>query len=396
MLRGQKGEKRDPTRLLREEKMRKRIAKDLPKVEAEVKQVLEDWEEEYGRPFLVHGERYLDELVASGVSAGPGRSKTPSGPSALGSKMTKSAPPAQKGGTVRGAPPPRSKTPTSLIARNPLASSVMSSSVISVSTAGRSSPCKNLARPPLGNLAHGSNSPERRCRPAAIPEDTSDDLNGHATLRKMGPPQVPPPKMKDFFAAPPVATPAMSASSWEEDSVRSASLVRQVAPEDVYDDRAPSQMSYFKSSVTRSESTTLQPYPPPIHSSSTAMYYQSSYTAVPRPRLYGHDDAPTAPPASRQISETSATSSRSVQTVTSGSENWESYDGGSEEEADVQSERTASGSCYSTMRAVKGKRVSMEFQGGGGKRVRAVEESVGGGQLVRVHHEGARVNEEAY
>jgi protein regulator of cytokinesis 1 len=34
MARGQKGEKRDPGKLLREEKMRKRIAKDLPKVEA--------------------------------------------------------------------------------------------------------------------------------------------------------------------------------------------------------------------------------------------------------------------------------------------------------------------------------------------------------------------------
>ncbi|KAG9683752.1 hypothetical protein KCU76_g12892, partial [Aureobasidium melanogenum] len=50
MLRGQKGEKRDPTRLLREEKMRKRIAKELPKVESDLRQILEEWEEEYGRP----------------------------------------------------------------------------------------------------------------------------------------------------------------------------------------------------------------------------------------------------------------------------------------------------------------------------------------------------------
>ena len=40
MGRGQKGEKRDPTRLLREEKMRKRIAKDLPKVTAELVKTL--------------------------------------------------------------------------------------------------------------------------------------------------------------------------------------------------------------------------------------------------------------------------------------------------------------------------------------------------------------------
>lgn len=37
--RGQKGEKRDPTRLLREEKMRKRIAKDLPKIAVELRKV---------------------------------------------------------------------------------------------------------------------------------------------------------------------------------------------------------------------------------------------------------------------------------------------------------------------------------------------------------------------
>lgn len=37
--RGQKGEKRDPTRLLREEKMRKRITKDLPKVAVELRKV---------------------------------------------------------------------------------------------------------------------------------------------------------------------------------------------------------------------------------------------------------------------------------------------------------------------------------------------------------------------
>ncbi|EOD48512.1 Microtubule-associated protein MAP65/ASE1-type [Neofusicoccum parvum] len=53
MGRGQKGERRDPGKLLREEKMRKRIAKELPKVEAELRNVLETYEDEYGRPFLV-------------------------------------------------------------------------------------------------------------------------------------------------------------------------------------------------------------------------------------------------------------------------------------------------------------------------------------------------------
>lgn len=46
--RGQKGEKRDPTRLLREEKMRKRIAKDLPKVAANLRKV--------GYPSIAYGQ----------------------------------------------------------------------------------------------------------------------------------------------------------------------------------------------------------------------------------------------------------------------------------------------------------------------------------------------------
>ena len=58
MMRGQKGEKRDPTRLLREEKMRKRIAKELPKLTIELRKALEKFADEYGRPFMVHGESY--------------------------------------------------------------------------------------------------------------------------------------------------------------------------------------------------------------------------------------------------------------------------------------------------------------------------------------------------
>ncbi|KAH0078442.1 hypothetical protein KCU60_g17380, partial [Aureobasidium melanogenum] len=171
MLRGQKGEKRDPTRLLREEKMRKRIAKELPKVESDLRQILEEWEEEYGRPFLVHGERYLDELeatsqkpttqgsVRSKTPSIPPRSKTPSSipPSTVRPKSAAAAAPttAIKNQTLRG--PPRSKTPTA--SRNPLASSVMgpplsnsssnSSFAASVGPASLRSPSKIPGRQPL-------------------------------------------------------------------------------------------------------------------------------------------------------------------------------------------------------------------------------------------------------
>ncbi|KAH0169837.1 hypothetical protein KCU86_g17356, partial [Aureobasidium melanogenum] len=171
MLRGQKGEKRDPTRLLREEKMRKRIAKELPKVESDLRQILEEWEEEYGRPFLVHGERYLDELeatsqkpttqgsVRSKTPSIPPRSKTPSSipPSTVRPKSAAAAAPttAIKNQTLRG--PPRSKTPTA--SRNPLASSVMgpplsnsssnSSFAASVGPASLRSPSKIPGHQPL-------------------------------------------------------------------------------------------------------------------------------------------------------------------------------------------------------------------------------------------------------
>ncbi|KAG9652497.1 hypothetical protein KCU69_g16785, partial [Aureobasidium melanogenum] len=190
MLRGQKGEKRDPTRLLREEKMRKRIAKELPKVESDLRQILEEWEEEYGRPFLVHGERYLDELeatsqkpatqgsVRSKTPSIPPRSKTPSSipPSTVRPKSAAAAAPttAIKNQTLRG--PPRSKTPTA--SRNPLASSVMgpplsnsssnSSFAASVGPASLRSPSKIPGRQPLSNMLQAGSSTARRPPPGPL------------------------------------------------------------------------------------------------------------------------------------------------------------------------------------------------------------------------------------
>ncbi|SPO23206.1 related to ASE1 - mitotic spindle midzone localized MAP family member [Ustilago trichophora] len=54
----------DPGRLLREEKMRKRVKIQKPKIEAELLNVIPAWEEEHGEPFTINGARYLDELLA--------------------------------------------------------------------------------------------------------------------------------------------------------------------------------------------------------------------------------------------------------------------------------------------------------------------------------------------
>lgn len=107
----------DPGKLLREEKMRKRIAKELPKVEIDLKKALEEWDEEYGCPFTVHGQDYLEELlevsaVANSRSRTPGpggirgRANTIGGGTSSARARSKSRAAAEK------AAPPRSKTPT--------------------------------------------------------------------------------------------------------------------------------------------------------------------------------------------------------------------------------------------------------------------------------------------
>ena len=316
-----KGERRDPTRLLREEKMRKRIAKDLPKVEADLKKTLERWEDEYGRPFLVHGTRYLDELNASAAKTLPPRSKTPSGP-APAVKPTKIAPSAaysRPASVMRPLPPPRSgaRSPTGTLRRNPLASSI--------STAGSRTPSKIPARIPLGSMQHGNNSPERRVAP---PEATYDTT----TIRKMGPPaRAPPPKMRDLFV-PPSSTPVNhdqveNARCTSSASSSASGSVRQVSPEDVYDDR--NHGAYASASVMRSEQNTPQTY-------------RDVQAAAQREASRQQPGRYAVAVDSRQISGTSTST-----TVASGSENWETFDDASEPEVD------ASEAYYAKLRAAK-------------------------------------------
>ena len=349
-----KGEKRDPTRLLREEKMRKRIAKDLPKVEVELKKTLERWEDDYGRPFLVHGFRYLDELAAAAAKSLPPRSKTPSGPAPMTQKVPLKSAPApsssRAGSAMRVHPPSRSATatPAGTLSRNPMASSV--------STTGGRTPSKIPARVPLGNMQHGGNSPERR---PAVPEPSYDT----STLRKMGPPaRAPPPKMRDLFV-PPNATPS---SAYDVENMRCESAassttgsVRQITPEDVYDDRE--RMSYVPSSMMQSERNTPQNY----------RDAQASARYDTRHQQY----VPVAD--SRQISTTSTS-----MTAASGSENWETFDDASEPEVDL-SERY-----YAKLRAAKtGKRFEPEggytpLRVGPGKRLKGVYGAGTDGQTV--------------
>lgn len=311
--RGQKGEKRDPTRLLREEKMRKRIAKDLPKIAIELRKVLENWEDEYGRPFLVHGERYLDELEASEPKIMPGpRSKTPAGPS-IASQMGKSV--SGRSNSVKAPSRSGAKTPT--IAR---AESVRRQPM-SESTRVKS-PSKIPSRAPLSNIKYGQNSPERH------PYDQS-------TIRgNMGPPpRAPPPKMRDLFGPPLAATPA---TPQYRDSEISLGSVRHISPEDnFYDGNHPQH--------TRSQS---------YHELKASM------------RMTEREYPPPAAP-SRQISNTSSHATNSSYgthsshaTTVSGSENWQTI------EDDSEPERDATEAYHAKLRAAQGKIYTPEIEYG--------------------------------
>ncbi|KAH7041016.1 microtubule associated protein-domain-containing protein [Microdochium trichocladiopsis] len=336
MMRGQKGEKRDPGKLLREEKMRKRIAKELPKVAAELAKILTKYEEEYGRPFLVHGERYLDSLeVEAPRAAAPGaRPKTPGvPPSATRPQRTPGPSRTNSNASRAAAPPARPKTPGAGAGgtiRKPQVTSQAPKDP-------KASPSRIPARVPLSNLKHGNNSPER-------PRPESRAAPG---MLRQAPPSMraPPPKMRELVPAPGLETPA---NPYRGTGLTS-SIVRQVEPEDVYDDRH-SNNSYERS-YQRPES----------HRSVRAAY-------------------PQAPPP-RQISNTS--------TAISGSENWETYDDNSEPEPD------ASDAYYAKVRAARNKRFTPDDeysrpQAAQAKRIRGIPPAMHAGNGM-VDIEGNRI-----
>lgn len=336
LLKPQKGEKRDPGKLLREEKMRKRIAKDLPKVAADLAKALQRYEDEYGKPFLVHGESYLEELEALEVKAPPPRSKTPNAlpPRSKTPAPASTAKPAAAASKPVQPPRPKSAIGNSSVlkpvtkaaasTRPPIARNPPSSVTHSAHPPSRipTSPSKLPARVPLGNLQHGSNSPERR---RGAPQESaqhcdfsSSQHNFAQSTRTMGPPRAPPPRMRNLYEPPSEQTPAIiapyggsnrppSVLSSSNNSEASSKFVRPISPEDVYDDRE--RMSYMSASMIDREKHYQQ-----------HMNFHASTQQNP------------ARPASRQTSNTS--SNLTTGTTASGSENWETFSDASEAEAE--------------------------------------------------------------
>jgi protein regulator of cytokinesis 1 len=353
MLKPQKGEKRDPGKLLREEKMRKRIAKELPKVSAELRKVLEKWEDEYGRPFLVHGERYLEVIEAdeSSKRAPPGpRAKTPAGPPPSAAKSATKPPLSrqQSVGKLRNG------------ARTPTAGGKTAGTRGQTAITNKGSPSRIPARVPLSNLKHGTNSPER---PRA---ESRLDTNG--TVRHApGAMRAPPPKMRDLLPPPEqLETPL---NHYRSNGLNSTSIVRHVEPEDVYDDRhreysRPTSRDYYQTHnqaqaqpQPQAQPQALRDQQPYYSSTSTHQNERFSQAQVSHFLNNNHHNQqpsyPQAPPPARQISATSST-------AISGSENWETYDDNSEPEPD------ASDAYYAKVRAARGgKRATPEAAGGG-------------------------------
>ncbi|KAL7945799.1 microtubule associated domain-containing protein [Trichoderma barbatum] len=322
MLRGQKGEKRDPGKLLREEKMRKRVAKELPKVTAELRKALEQWEEEYDRPFLVYGERYLDEIDLEDAKKPQQRSRTPAGPPPSSARsLLKSVSASAMRSKTSAAPRSAAKTPTAggIYTMGNKSQPMFSQSVMDTSRLGSSPTKQPMARAPLSKMKDGNNSPERP--KAQIPR-------GMDALRKGGSVRIPPPKMRDLRSVASMETPLNPYKSMGLDN----SIIRTVDPEDIYDDHPQS------SRMGRPESNLSH------HRQNSFMDadYDDHYSSVRGVKRYPQASA-------RLVSSTSTTS-----TVVTGSENWETYDDNSEPELD------ASDAYYAKLRAARGKRVEPE------------------------------------
>ncbi|KAK4106329.1 hypothetical protein N658DRAFT_415728 [Parathielavia hyrcaniae] len=343
MGRGQKGERRDPGKLLREEKMRKRIGKELPKVAAELRSALEQWEDEYGRPFLVHGERYLDNLEVEESRAAPGpRSRTPAPTPTPSNNANAGLNRAKSVSSIKSGPKGPAKTPTTATFAKP--AQPANGTIRSQASLNKGSPSRIPARMPLSNIKHGENSPDR---PRPESRIGTGSVRGHNPVMR-----APPPKMRELLPPPELETPV----NHYRNAGLGSSIVRQVEPEDVYDDRYSSQENSRPAS-------------------------RDYYSSKPSERTAQPSYAQPPPPA-RQISNTS--------TVVTGSENWETYDDNSEPEEDL------SDAYFAKLRAARagGKRVTPEAgyarpQPGQVKRNRGIAPPQAG--QVMVDHEGNRI-----
>ncbi|KAJ7472345.1 microtubule associated protein [Mycena galericulata] len=135
---------RDPGRLLREEKMRKRVSKEKPRLEQDLLTSIPAWENEAGRPFLVHGQSILHILMQTASSMDQ-ENAGPTTHTQAGGKR-KPSPAGGRGTNV----PARATTPTPLQGYAP-----------------RTGVVTPAVRPAPGN-GHSNSQPAKRARTDAI------------------------------------------------------------------------------------------------------------------------------------------------------------------------------------------------------------------------------------
>lgn len=352
--------KRDPTRLLREEKMRKRIAKRKPIVLGELKDGLEAWEERNGKPFLINGESfyvlYDSELSKAGMKRSayaappqrkPAQPTIPATPSRAPSRMASTSSRAGVMSTPRTAAKQIQKQP-STINLKPKAPGLDRERPISRGPGGRTlsnssttSQTPSKSRAAIGRTFSIS-STTSEVSPSRGREFTSSSSSSFSRTpsRNMGPPSSNhderhgPPGMSPSRKPP--TTPNMNAPS----QFRSRSELGHYPK---YGDAAPSS-SYLNKSPSRSPHKDADGFAMPMHSrlvprlapagnlssgipnrsaSSLGSYRNTS------PQRPGSQSRLIPAQRSKTVDSSRNLSSATSQPSENGSENWHTVQGGS-------------------------------------------------------------------
>lgn len=365
---------RDPTRLLREEKMRKRIQRELPKVEQDLKKLLENWERETGRPFTVHGEVYLETLAAtmpppratsrtaapakpnnapnntSTVSRTPstkslnGKSTQPAQPAAH--QRTRSVPAAPKNRSQMPDPTQRAKTPAGNRPKTPTTSTRPKTPSAYQQAPQSKTPTSSFnTRPPISSMK--DNAMDRKVI----------SKSGGGTVRKQpsnsnASALMPPPKMAPLKRS----TQATVSRSTPTPSSRSQTdltkLVHKLSISRSDDEESP-RSEYFQQNYEES-------YGGNNYSNES---FSSSYNSNSQHRGRQQNYASSTSSSSRPSPIESAPSLRIASTGSSGSltsgytnptsENWETFDEHSDDEEEEPDARAA---YYGKLRQAQGKR----------------------------------------
>ncbi|KAF8473994.1 microtubule associated protein-domain-containing protein [Kalaharituber pfeilii] len=188
MARGGTSGARDPTRLLREEKMRKRLARDMPKVEAELRVALEQWEEDYGQPFTVRGEDYLEKLSPGNKLARAGRSSSRSTASGAPNLRTPSTPAPQTRGQRSHSVRESKAEPRPILKHSSSTASTAASTTVStaVSTTSNIQRSNAISRPKTPGVSNNDGRPKtsHSHRPKTPTGNTVKGTPSYATITK--------------------------------------------------------------------------------------------------------------------------------------------------------------------------------------------------------------------